>query len=163
MEDLHRPDMKYAKYDSTKLVSIGEGPELPDGTTELSEEQYLALVAEYSITSAPDPVTEAKSRIRTCYESAVNSYAEGYTGWEIASWLRQESEARSVMGDKPWIAAAAEAEGISEEELIAKIKAKSEVFTFVHANATGRLHKLLDAIDALSSNATREQLDSIQW
>lgn len=105
----------------------------------------------------------AKRRVQNAYESAVSSYADGYTGWEIASWLRQESEARSVMGDKPWIAAAAEAEGITEEELVTKIKAKSEVFTFVHANATGRLHRLLDAIDALGSDATREQLDSIQW
>ena len=156
--------MRYTKYDGNgKLESIGEGSALPEGMVALSQSDFDALLAQYHSALSSDPIGDARQRIREAYESAVSSYAEGYTKWEIASWLRQESEARSVLGDKPWVAAAAEAEGITEEELIAKIKAKSEVFTFVHANATGRLHKLLDAITALGSDATQEQLDSIQW
>lgn len=156
--------MIYAQFnDQGKLVSLGSGPVVPEGMVEITEEQHSSLIAEYSKTVITDPVAEAKQRIRNSYEAAVSSYAQGYTSWEIASWLRQESEARSVLSDKPWIAAAAEAEGITEEALVDKIKAKSEVFTFVHANATGRLHRLLDEIEALGSDPTTEQLNAIEW
>lgn len=156
--------MKYGKFDDNgKLECLGSGPELPEGTVELSDYDFDNLVNDYNRSIYSDQVAEARQRIRNSYESAMSAYAEGYTPWEIASWLRQESEARSALGDKPWIAAAAEAEGITEDALVDKIKTKSEVFTFVHANATGRLHRLLDAVDELGSDPTPEQLNAIEW
>lgn len=156
--------MIYAVYDSNgKLVSRGQGPELPEGAVELTEEQHAALATEYSKFIDPDPVGTARQRIDDAYQTELDAAVSGYPEWERESWLRQESEARSVLMSRPWINAAAEARGMNVSDLIDKIKAKADAFTLLHAAATGKRQRLQDEITALGSNPTPEQLNTIDW
>jgi hypothetical protein len=156
--------MRYAKYGSNgKLESIGAGPEVPEGMVELTDEQHDALLAEYSKFVEPDPVAAARARIDTAYQAELDAAVSNYPEWERESWLRQESEARSVLMSRPWINAAAEARGMSTGDLIDKIKAKADAFTLLHGTATGKRQRLQDEITALGSSPTPEQLNAIDW
>lgn len=156
--------MRYAKYDGNgKLECIGSGSEVPEGMVELTDEQHDSLLAEYSKFIEPDPAAAARRRIDDAYQAELDAAAAGYPAWEKESWLRQESEARSVLMSRPWISAAAEARGISTSDLIDKIKAKADAFTLQHATATGKRQRLQDEITALGNTPTQEQLDNIGW
>jgi hypothetical protein len=155
--------MRYAHFEGDKLVSLGEGPVLPDNMVEITEQHYDELVAAYLRAVDPDPVATARRRVDDAYQAELDAVASGYPAWERESWLRQESEARSVLMSRPWINAAAEARGISASDLIDKIKAKADAFTLLHATATGKRQRLQDTITALGSNPSQADLDSIQW
>ena len=156
--------MIYAHFDPQgKLVSLGKGPVLPEGMVEITEEHHDALLAEYSKAIEPDPVAAARRRIDDAYQAELDAAVAGYPEWERESWLRQESEARSVLMSRPWINAAAQARGMSTGDLIDKIKEKADAFTLLHATATGKRQRLQDEITALGSNPTPEQLNAIDW
>lgn len=155
--------MRYALFDGDKLVSLGQGPTLPDGMVEITEQHHDELVAAYSRAIEPDPVAAARRRIDDAYQAELDTAASGYPAWERESWLRQESEARSVLMSRPWINAAAEARGVSASDLVDKIKAKADAFNLLHATATGKRQRLRDEIAALGDSPTTEQLNTIQW
>jgi hypothetical protein len=156
--------MRYAYRDSEgKLLRFGECAELPEGSGELTDEQFDGLLADYSKFTDPDPVATARRRIDDAYQGELDAAVAGYPEWERESWLRQESEARSVLMSRPWITAAAEARGVSTGDLIDKIKEKADAFTLLHGTATGKRQRLQDEITALGSNPTPEQLNAIDW
>lgn len=154
--------MRYAKYDNGRLISLGEGPALPGEMLELSNEDYEALISQYNRAIEPDPVAAAKRRINDEYQGYVDSLTAPYPAAEVASWVKQEDEARSIIGSTPWIDAAAVARGITSNQLATLIKAKADAFTLLHAAATGKRQRLQDEIDALV-NPTQDQLNAIQW
>jgi hypothetical protein len=155
--------MRYAHFEGDKLVSTGQGPSVPEGMVEITDEHYDELVAAYNRAIEPDPVAAARRRIDDAYQAELDTAASGYPAWERESWLRQESEARSVLMSRPWINAAAEARGISASDLIDKIKAKADAFNLLHASATGKRQRLQEEITALGGKPTQEQLNAIQW
>ena len=155
--------MRYALFDGDKLVSLGQGSEIPEGMTEITDQHYDELVAAYTLAIVPDPVATARKRIDDAYQAELDAAVAGYPGWERESWLRQESEARSVLMSRPWINAAAEARGVSTSDLIDKIIAKADAFTLLHANATGKRQRLQDEITALGDSPAQEQLNTIGW
>lgn len=156
--------MIYAHFDAQgKLISLGKGPVVPEGMVEITEDQHDFLLTEYSKFIEPDPVATARQRIDASYQAELDGVVAGYPQWERESWLRQESEARSVLMSRPWINAAAEARGMSASDLIDKIKEKADAFTLLHGTATGKRQRLQDEITALGSNPTPEQLNAIDW
>lgn len=120
----------------------------------------------------PDPTAEqriaaAHARINRHYELAVNALTAGYPDTEIASWPKQEAEARAWYADPnsltPWIDGAAAARGITRGELAILIISNANALLPFHGALTGKRQKLRDAIDSLGSNPEQSQLDAIVW
>jgi hypothetical protein len=120
----------------------------------------------------PEPPKEeliaaAHARINANYEAAVNQMTAGYPQTEIASWPKQEREARAWVADNtvptPWIDAAAEERGITKVDLVTKIVENADALAPLHGALTGKRQKLRDQIDALGPNPTEAQLGAIQW
>jgi len=108
----------------------------------------------------------AHDRINAMYEATISSLTAGYPENEIASWPKQEAEARAWLADSsaptPWMSAAAYTRGIPVVTMRGLILEKANAFASVHGQLTGKRQRLRDEIDALV-NPTQEQLDAIQW
>lgn len=117
--------------------------------------------------NAPERISAAHARINAAYENAVRELTSGYPDREIASWDKQEAEARALYADTsaltPWIDGAAAARGIPRLNLAILIISNANALLPFHGALTGKRQKLRDAIDALGSEATQQQLDAIQW
>lgn len=139
-------------------------------------DQFSTIVAIYNIPD-PDPIvpaptsaeliSAAHARINAAYEAAVNALTAGYPDDEIASWPKQEREARAWAADNavatPWIDAASQARGITKTVLANLIIAQADALAPLHGALTGKRQKLRDQIDALGANPTEAQLAAIQW
>jgi hypothetical protein len=119
---------------------------------------------------APTPeemIAAAHARINTAYEAAVNGLTAGYPENEIASWPKQEREARAWAADNtvatPWIDAAAQARGIAKPVLANLIITLADALAPMHGSLTGKRQLLRDQINALGANPSQAELDSIQW
>lgn len=112
-------------------------------------------------------IAEAHDRINRSYEMAVNNITAGYPTTEIASWPKQESEARAYVADPqsvtPWLVGAADARGISVSELATLVIGNADALAPLHGALTGKRQKLRDQIDALGINPSQEALDQIIW
>lgn len=117
--------------------------------------------------TAAEMIASAHSRISNAYEAAVAEITAGYPDKEIASWAKQEREARAWLLDAnaltPWIDGAAAARGITKAELVDKIIVEADALAPIHGGLTGKRQKLRDQIDALGTPPTQQQLDAIQW
>lgn len=121
----------------------------------------------------PDPPTPtemkaaAHARINTAYAMAVNALTAGYPENEIASWPKQEAEARSWLADNtaptPWIDSAATARGIPKTDFVNLVIANADALAPLHGALSGKRQYLRDEIDALGDTPTAEQLNAIQW
>ncbi len=136
------------------------------GFTQITEEEADILRAPF-IPSSENHIAAAHERINSAYEAAVADLTAGYPQSEIASWDKQEAEARALYADgnavTPWIDGAAAARGIDRIALAVLIISNANALLPFHGALTGKRQKLRDAIDALGSEATQEQLDAIQW
>lgn len=165
-----------ARYDSTFNRFIP--PEAMPVSDELFAETMQSTLGSWRligdavvhVTDTQSPaelIASAHARINAAYIAAVNALTAGYPETEIASWPKQEAEARALVADgeavTPWIDAAATARGITREAFAALILANADLFAPAHAALTGHRQALRDAIDALGSEPTKEQLDEIQW
>jgi len=122
---------------------------------------------------APEPPTPADlkaaahARINAAYGIAVNMLTAGYPENEIASWPKQETEARAWMIDNtaptPWIDSAATARGMPKPDFIALVIANADALAPLHGALSGKRQYLRDQIDSLGDNPTAQQLDAIQW
>lgn len=109
----------------------------------------------------------AHARINAAYVAAVNDLTAGYPETEIASWPKQEVEARAYLADEeaetPWLRGAAAARGINVPNFAALVVRNADALAPLHGGLTGRRQRLRDAIDALGDAPTQEQLDAIVW
>lgn len=130
-------------------------------------DRWTAAAPTPSTTSAQRLIAAAHARISAAYEAAVQTLISGYPQNEIASWPKQEAEARAWLADNtaptPWIDGAANARGITKQELVTLIIANADALAPLHGALTGKRQMLRDQIDALGPNATAEQLNTIQW
>ena len=101
----------------------------------------------------------AKQLVNSKYSAMMAQVTSGYPQDEIFSWDKQESEARNGV-TTPFIDALAAARGIDRTELISRILAKANAFTYVSATLTGIRQKLEDEIDAAT---TKEDVEAIAW
>jgi hypothetical protein len=92
---------------------------------------------------------------------------QGYPEFEISSWSKQELEARSFTGNPmaptPLIDALALARGLDKAELVARIIAKADMFAVVSGQLIGYRQSLEDAVLALPSDCTAEDISIISW
>lgn len=130
-------------------------------------DRWTAAAPTPSTTSAQRLIAAAHARINAAYEAAVSALTSGYPQNEIASWPKQEAEARAWLADNakptPWIDSAAATRGVSKTELVLKIIAQADQLAPLHGALTGKRQMLRDQIDALGPNATAEQLNAVQW
>lgn len=109
----------------------------------------------------------AHARINAAYGIAVNMLTAGYPENEIASWPKQETEARAWLLDNasptPWIDSAATARGMSKPDFIALVIGNADALAPLHGALSGKRQYLRDQIDALGDSPTPEQLNAIQW
>lgn len=120
----------------------------------------------------PDPTAQeriaaAHDRINAAYQQSVNALTAGYPEAEIASWPKQESEARAYLANAdaitPWLSGAATARRVNKGVLSALIIANADALAPLHGMLTGRRQVLRDRIDALGDNPEQAELDAIQW
>jgi hypothetical protein len=121
-------------------------------------------------TPAPAPeemIAAAHARISWAYEAAVYAMTAGYPANEVASWPKQEREARAWLDDNnaatPWIDAAYPVRGITKSELVNKIISQADALAPLHGALTGKRQLLRDQINALGENPSQAELDAIQW
>lgn len=112
-------------------------------------------------------ITLAHDRINAAYEASVNILTAGYPATEIASWPKQEEEARRFLADEtaitPWLSGAATARSLNKTQLSLLILMNANALASLHGALTGKRQRLRDRIDALGENPAQEQLDAIQW
>lgn len=159
--------MKYYK-DANGVVYAFESDgsqdaHIPGNLTAITNEEADALRAP----TAGEMIADAHSRINAAYQAAVNAVTAGYPDNEIASWPKQETEARAWLADNnastPWIDGAAASRGLTKAQLVALIIGNADALAPIHGAMTGKRQSLRDAIDALGEVPTQEQLDSIVW
>jgi hypothetical protein len=121
---------------------------------------------------APEPtaaerIAAAHARINSNYQDAVNALTAGYPDTEIASWPKQETEARAYIEDSaaaaPWLRSAAASRGITVDELAGLVVANADALAPLHGALTGKRQKLRDMIDGLGDNPAQSTLDTVQW
>lgn len=153
--------------DQFRLQDDGSGPYIsfwdydqPQPTMEQIIEASQTVVTETAIAAA-------HARINAEYEARVNALTSGYPPNEIASWPKQEAEARAYLANPaaptPWIDNAATLRGISRNHLVSLIINNANALAPIHGMLTGMRQRLRDQIDALGPNPTAQQLDAIQW
>ena len=167
------PDIRAVQWDDEK----GGHVEYDDSAnTTLNNVNSFQTFIDRWIAAAPpepDPPTPAElkaaahARINTAYVMAVNTLTSGYPENEIASWPKQEAEARGWLADNstptPWIDAAASARDVTKADFIGLVIANADALAPLHGALSGKRQYLRDQIDALGESPTAEQLSAIQW
>lgn len=103
------------------------------------------------------------------YEQSMQVVRGGYSESEIASWDKQEKEARAWQADNnastPFLDVLAQARGIAKSDLVAKVIAKADLATQYTAQQTGIRQALEDAIDveAAKPEPSTAALRQITW
>lgn len=111
---------------------------------------------------------DAYQRINEGYERQAQALAAGYPASERESWSVQIAEAAIVRASgaepTPWIDAAAQARGITREQLADLIHAQDQEYRHYHGVLTGTRQALRDVIAAVPvDGAALEALAVIHW
>jgi|SRR6185437_3358191 len=161
--------MKYYKDANNQVYAFeADGSQdafIPQGLTPISEQEAAAIISPPP--TAVEMIASAQDRISTAYQAAVDALTAGYPQDEIASWPKQETEARAWLADNtvttPWIDAAASSRGIAKADFVNLVIGNANALAPLHGALTGKRQKLRDEITSLGSNPTQAQLDAIQW
>lgn len=166
------PDIRAVQWNNDSgHLEFDEGPNVD--LTDIAEFQPLIDLWTAAAPPAPEPPTSAEmkaaahARINAAYAIAVNTLTAGYPENEIASWPKQEVEARAWLADNsaptPWIDSAATARGISKEDFVGLVIANADALAPLHGALSGKRQHLRDQIDAFGDNPSAGQLNAIQW
>lgn len=159
---------------------------IPEGAVEVTDEQFWQTINEddgvWSITTGgeivkfpfPDPtieqlITKKRAEINTQFNQLMNQITAGITVDEIASWDKQEAEARAYSADTnavtPLIDALAAARGITKADLAARIITKADLFATVSGQLIGTRQGLEDQLDLLAEddNTTAADVALVVW
>lgn len=126
---------------------------LPSGSVAISDADAAAVRA------AQNPLTAAQllGELAVEYESRMSVIASSYPPSERESWPVQMQEAQALLADPqattPWIDAAAQARGLSRQELATRIAAKNAAYRVVSGTLTGVRQAIEDQITAAGNNA----------
>lgn len=152
-------------------IEYDEGPN-SEITDNADFQYFIDLWTAAEPPAPPDPTpaeikAAAHGRIIAAYVAEINALIAGYPETEIASWPKQESEARAFLANKdaatPWLKGSAKGRGISVSKLAALIIQSADELAPLHGALTGKRQRLRDQIDALGDSATQQQADAIQW
>lgn len=137
--------------------------------------QFQPLVdAWYALTPpAPPPKALAdfkadkNAEINAAFEFAIATIKSGYPADEVASWPKQEAEARAYQADAlavtPLLDALATTRGITKADLVTRIISKADLFANISGQLIGKRQKLEDDLNALPLTATKADVDLIVW
>lgn len=163
------------------------GMNMPDDVVDISQELYEDLLTKQSqgkeivadedgfpIALDKPPLTHAQlianqiKKINKDFELAMQQITTGYPPNEIASWSKQEAEARAYAVDldeasTPLLDALAQARGLTKVDLADRIIVKADLFATVSGQLIGKRQGLEDALNALTEDATAEDVEAINW
>ena len=130
-------------------------------------EAHPEMVTEEQPYTPPVPtLEEAKaaklSEINTAADAAIAALTATYPDRELATFDKQESEARAYAADAtapaPLLSALAEARGIPLPDLVERVIAKADAFAVASGSVIGRRQALEDRLDACT---TLEEVQAI--
>ena len=112
-------------------------------------------------------VDEKKAEINNKFSGVMNRLSSRYPAAEVATFARQEAEAKAYLLDKtidtPYLTEVAKTRGISLDELVAKITKNCDSYNQIAAYHIGLRHKFLDAliktIEHIEETSTKEELN----
>jgi hypothetical protein len=166
---LQETGIRIAQWDTNQgHIEFDEGPN--EDITDITE--FQPFINLWTAAAPPEPTpaelkAAAHARINASYAIAVNALTSGYPESEIASWPKQETEARAWLADNnaatPWIDSAATARGIPKADFVTLVIANADALAPLHGALSGKRQLLRDQIDALGDSPTAEQLNAIQW
>ena len=110
--------------------------------------------------------TAKKAEITSGFEQTIQQITAGYPASEIASWSKQEAEARSfsnaatTLNPTPLIDALANTRGVPKAALSARIIAKADLFAGISGQLIGKRQGLEDSVEAATSKTA---LAAIAW
>lgn len=108
--------------------------------------------------------TAKKTELSRNFEQTIQQITAGYPPNEIASWSKQEQEARAFtavpLSATPLIDALAVASGVPKAALAARIIVKADLFAGISGQIIGKRQGLVTAIEATTSKAA---LTAIVW
>lgn len=133
---------------------------LVEGTPEQREGKWYQTWVLESVTHTPEEeaerLAEAKStklsEINTVTDATIAVLTETYPDREIATFDKQESEARAYVADPmsstPFLSALAAARGIELADLVQRVITKADAFTSASGYIIGQRQALEDRLDA---------------
>lgn len=172
LSPLHASGIRGVQWeDSVGHIEFDSGPN--EDITDISEFQpYIDAWTAAAPPPPPEPtpaerIAYAHARINAAYEAAVNLLTAGYPPTEIASWPKQEAEARAFLDDEnaktPWLSGASIGRGLNKTQFSLLIVRNADALAPLHGALTGKRQVLRDQIDALGDSPTQAQLDAVQW
>lgn len=136
---------------------------LTEGTPEQREGKWYQTWVLESVTHTPEEEAErladAKStklsEINTVTDAAIAVLTETYPDREIATFDKQESEARAYVADPmsstPFLSALAVARGIPLSDLVRRVITKADAFAVASGSIIGQRQALEDRLDACTT------------
>ena len=108
--------------------------------------------------------TAKKAELSRNFEQTIQQITAGYPPNEIASWSKQEQEARAftavALAPTPLIDALANTRGVPKATLAARIIAKADLFAGISGQLIGKRQGLEDSVEAATSKTA---LAAIVW
>lgn len=103
-----------------------------------------------------DDIKSAKMvEINAAYNDATSSLVNTYPATELLTFDKQEQEARAYVADPsastPFLSGLAKARGITLDDLVWRVIAKSEAFASAVATLTGQRQRYEDLLDAATT------------
>ncbi|MFY9141464.1 hypothetical protein [Sulfuricurvum sp.] len=160
--------MKYAVLNLEGVITeVCENTNIPNGAIEITDIEYenilnggvweIVLGAVTHIPNVLKTIAELKTKklstIKTDYENAVKVMTGNTDPAEMASWTKQEQEARAWIADNAVITPIIDnliigrAMGESKADLVVKIITKADAYTVAYAQVLGAYHAKQKAIE----------------
>ena len=121
----------------------------------------------FRIDPVPQPALQERKKhrlelVNAAYENAVSALVNTYPPTELLTFDKQEAEARAYLDDAsastPFLSGLAAARGITLDDLVRRVIAKSDAFAVVVASLTGQRQRYEDLLDAA---VTVEDLEAV--
>ena len=130
----------------------------------LPDENGYPIAVDRPPLTLPELKVAKKAQINGAFEQTMSMITSGYPQDEIASWGKQEQEARAFVADAesdtPLIGALSTVRGVEKADLVGRIIYKADAFAQISGQLIGKRQALEDAIDAAE---TAEVLEAISW
>lgn len=162
----------YKSNGQNSVIRLSDGASIPFVNGNRDYEEYKQWVKDGGV---PEPeFTDAKllensketkrSTIRQDYENSVKAMTGNTDPAEMASWTKQEQEARAWIADNTAITPIIDnliigrAMGESKADLVAKIITKADAYAVAYAQVLGAYHAKQKAIEVATTVAVVEAI-----
>ena len=184
--------MRFITLDSNGLPQyfLSGDAKKPKSAIEITTEEYLKYLeaedqgkafklvnGKIVVSTPPDNRSiaqikaQAIANINAGYTAAINSLLEGYPSYLVDTFFKQEKEADAWLLDQttatPFIDSMASERGITKADAVERIKQRAATFSEATGLLTGKQQRLVDAVNAIQSDATRDDakqiVESNEW